>query len=242
MSKNNAFLREYNGAFYNTVDQNTIDKENKKSLLLTEQRNQKDKETLKRIFDAKQKQESNDVLKIPVVNMETDRRTSIILNSPATFEIIENPSADSSEPFIEIDFFDEVDGKEELYDSAGEEMDIDADFLKAIAYMETTHGYYDHLGVLPGVEISSFRPMNVRYESWEKLAQSLNYSKDDIEHNTEANIRLGALILKRIWVRVQNPTIRKVASIYNFTGAEKVRDYGARVNFIYVHKLWKNEK
>lgn len=242
MSNNRASSRGYNGAFYTTVDQDTIDKENKKSLLLAEQRNQKDKDTLERILGAKQKAESNNALIIPVVNMEADRRASIISNSPAIFEIIENPSADSSEPFIEIDFFDEVDGKEELYDSAGEEMGIEADFLKAIAYMETTHGYYDYLGVLPGVKISSFRPMNVRYDSWQELAQSLNYSKEDIENNTEANIRLGALILKRIWVRVQNPTIRKVASIYNFTGAEKVRDYGARVNYIYVHKLWKDDK
>ena len=51
---------------------------------------------------------------------------------------------------------------------------------------------------------------------------------------------LGALILSRIIDRVPNPTIEKVASIYNYTGKEKVSDYGLHVIRIYEDRLWEN--
>ncbi len=49
---------------------------------------------------------------------------------------------------------------------------------------------------------------------------------------------MGAVILSRIKDRIQHPTLEKVASIYNFTGAEQTRDYGAQVSRIYKEKLW----
>ncbi|MDF9401601.1 hypothetical protein [Vibrio sp. 1180_3] len=238
MSKNGPYPKGVNGSNYGFIDQQIIDKQQSKSFKLVQLRSQNYSDTLNRIEKMKQKHELTNSQEVPVINVELERRNSIISNTPAIFEITENPVADASEPIHEIDFFDEVDGNEELYERVGREMGIDANFLKAIAYMETTHGYYDYLGALPGVRVTSFRPMNVRYDKWTDLANSLGYSSDDIENNVEANVRLGALILKRIWVRVQNPTIRKVASIYNFTGAEKVRDYGARVNDIYEKKQW----
>ncbi|MGF1708884.1 hypothetical protein [Enterovibrio baiacu] len=173
---------------------------------------------------------------IPVVNNSGDRRESILNNTPAIFEIVENPKADASEPWYELDMFDEVDGNEAIYESAANEMGLDPDLLKAIGYMESTHGYYDR--VHP--KNTSFRPMNIKVSTWGKLAEELGYQATDIETDLTANVRTGALLVKRIWARIPSPTVSKVASIYNFLGKEKVSDYGARVDAIYKKKLWKN--
>jgi len=69
--------------------------------------------------------------------------------------------------------------------------------------------------------------MNIHVEYWE----GLGYSREQLQQ-PEINIRVGILILKRIIERIQNPTVEKIASIYNFLGNEKVTDYGARVKII----------
>nr|AKN40958.1 hypothetical protein [Enterovibrio norvegicus] len=173
---------------------------------------------------------------IPVVNNSGDRRESILNNTPAIFEIVENPKADSSAPIYRLDRFDEVDGNEIIYEEAAREMGLDPDFVKAIAYIESTQGYYDRIHP----KNTSFRPMNVQSKTWGKLAEELGYKPSDIETNITANVRTGALLLKRIWVRVPSPTVSKVASIYIFLGRETVNDYGARVELIYREKTWKN--
>ncbi|WP_163390770.1 hypothetical protein [Enterovibrio norvegicus] len=157
-------------------------------------------------------------------------------NTPALFEIVENPNADATAPWFEADFFDEVDGNEAIYENAANEMGLDPDLLKAIGYMETTHGYYDRLHP----KNTSFRPMNIRVDTWGKLAEELGYQPSDIETDITANVRTGALLVTRIWARTQSPSVSKVANIYNFLGHEEVSDYGARVDAIYKNKLWKN--
>ena len=52
------------------------------------------------------------------------------------------------------------------------------------------------------------------------------------------NINFGVILLSRIQARIKNPTIAKIASIYNFLGAEKVNNYGARVAKIYFEQPW----
>jgi hypothetical protein len=173
---------------------------------------------------------------IPTVNMEHDRIQSIINNTPAIFEIAENKNADGSEPLIELAAFNPInDGV--IYDSMGAKYGVDPDWLKAIAYMENTHGFYDGIPPLNLVN-SSYRPMNVQYRTWKPLADQLGLSEFQIQYRVESNVELATLIIKRIMVRVPNPTLEKVASIYNFTGAEVTRDYGARVQKIYEGRLW----
>ncbi len=75
--------------------------------------------------------------------------------------------------------------------------------------------------------------MNVYVSYWEKLG----YTREQLL-NPEINIDAGCLILSRIWKRVKNPTISKVASVYQILGATQVTDYGARVQKIYDLTLW----
>lgn len=173
---------------------------------------------------------------IPIVNMEYDRRQSIIENTPAFFEIKENKNADGSEPLIELSAFNPV-GDGALYDEMANKYGVNPDWLKAIAYMESTHGYYDGLPIVNKLN-TSYRPMNIKYEAWKPLAEQLGFSESEVKEQTKSNVEMGALIIKRITTRVPNATLEKVASIYNFTGAEITTDYGARVKAISEGRLW----
>ncbi|EOX4464715.1 hypothetical protein [Vibrio alginolyticus] len=56
------------------------------------------------------------------------------------------------------------------------------------------------------------------------------------------NIEFGITLLSRIQARIENPTIRIIATIYNFLGAEVVSDYGARVAKLYLEQPWSPAK
>lgn len=79
--------------------------------------------------------------------------------------------------------------------------------------------------------------MNLHYSYWK-----------DIGVTKEAlgcpyyNIEFGIALLSRIQARIENPTIRKIATIYNFLGAEVVSDYGARVAKLYLEQPWSPAK
>ncbi|MGL4755402.1 MAG: hypothetical protein ACRCXB_23830 [Aeromonadaceae bacterium] len=173
---------------------------------------------------------------IPVINMEQDRIYSIIHNTPAIFKIENNPKANPSKPLMELSVLNPIDSGK-IYDDMGKKYGLDPGWLKAIAYMENTHGFYDGLPPINLVN-TSYRPMNVQYKTWKPLADQLGFSEFQVQYRVEANVELAAMIIKRIAIRVPNPTLEKVASIYNFTGSEQTRDYGARVQQIYSERLW----
>lgn len=172
----------------------------------------------------------------PVVNMAADRQKVIIDDSPAIFEITDNPNADGKQPFWESSLLNPVDSGT-VYNEMGKKHGVDPDWLKAIAYMENTHGAYDAIPPL-NLVITSYRPMNVQYKTWKPIADELGFSEWQIQYRVACNVEMAALIIKRIEARVVNPTLEKVASIYNFAGAERTTDYGARVQAIYEAKLW----
>ena len=180
---------------------------------------------------------------ISVVNNSGDRRESILHNTPAIFVIVENPNANNSKPNVEISAFNPIsDGS--IYNDIGEKYGLDPDWLKAIAYMENTHGWYDGFPLAHEIKTlitgspPSYRPMNIQYDTWKPLADQLGFNEWQVQYRVACNVELAALLLKRITVRIQQPSLAKVASIYNFLGKEKVSDYGARVQEIYDKKLW----
>ena len=113
--------------------------------------------------------------------MSSDRWESIVNNTPAIFEINENANADGGEPLHEIDFFDEVDDNEQLYEDAGREFGVDPDLLKTFAYLETTHGRHDRLNPWN----KSYRPMNIKYDYWEPLGRELNLTREEVEQSLD---------------------------------------------------------
>ncbi len=178
-----------------------------------------------------------------IINDLKGRKESILNNTPAIFEIVDNPKADSSKPLAEVSAFNPIDNGS-IYNEIGAKYGLNPDWLKAIAYMENTHGWYDGFPLAHEIKTlatgspPSYRPMNIQYETWKPLAEKLGYSEWQVQYRVYCNVELAALLLKRITVRVQQPTLAKVSSIYNYLGRENVSDYGARVQEIYNKKLW----
>jgi soluble lytic murein transglycosylase-like protein len=105
-------------------------------------------------------------------------------------------------------------------DRAALRYDLDPDFVRAIVWMESTHGWYDRVDP----KNKTIRPMNVHAKLWEQLG----ISRTDLD-NPQLNIEAGVYILAQIWQRTEDPTCEKVATLYNQLGATAVNQYGKTI-------------
>lgn len=170
----------------------------------------------------------------PYLYGSQERKDSIINNTPANFPIEPTSNTSSSAGYYEITKLgsNAVNEYSDIIDQVALETGVDPDLISAIMYKEEAAGWYD--GLTKHIkEPKSFRPMNINYNYWEDFISDLGYTKDDIINDPEANIRVGAELLRRIEERIEDPTIEKVASMYNVLGKENTSDYGARVEYIY---------
>lgn len=87
----------------------------------------------------------------------------------------------------------------------------------AIAWMESTHGWYDRFDPWN----KTIRPMNIHAKLW-------HLNRIRLEE-PEYNIAKGVEILKAIWDRTEDPSFEKVATLYNQLGAQAVNKYGKTV-------------
>ena len=164
--------------------------------------------------------------------MANDRKKSIIEDSPAIFEIVDNPSAISVAPFYEIQRASEVGKWCGIIIGLSQKYDLDSRLVEAVMYMETTHGWYDMFYPMR----KTILPMNLHYKYWRELG----VTKENLDCPFY-NVEFGVILLARIQARVEQPTVAKIATIYNFLGAEKVSDYGARVASLYITRPWAEE-
>jgi len=162
------------------------------------------------------------------------RKSCIQNNSPcpANFGISDNPKAKGEEPLIEISGFSQVNSLSATIDKVAAEKHADARLVKAIMYMETTHGYYDAPLDLIGKN-KSIRPMNIYVDFWGNTFGS----REDM-NDSEKNIRAGVEMIQRIQANVPGASIEKVATLYNNINAITVSEYGARVKKIYDDQPW----
>lgn len=173
----------------------------------------------------------------PVLNDRDSRKDSIVNDTPAIFEIEENSSANGSAPWYEAGSQSEVAKWCGIIIQVSQKHKVDPRLVMAIMYMETTHGYYEK--IYPNFLESAYPmrksvlPMNINYRYW----KSLGVTKEKLACPFY-NIEFGVILIKRISDRIAEPTIKKVATIYNFVGAEKVNDYGARVYKLYLSQPW----
>jgi hypothetical protein len=101
----------------------------------------------------------------------------------------------------------------------------------------------------------SILPMNVKQSLWARLLNdgkpfSRRYIEagrekgqvidqtHDVLDNPRLNIRAGATLLKRIQDRLEDPSIRKTATLYNGLGQERVTNYRAQVEQAYKNREW----
>ncbi len=174
------------------------------------------------------------VTPIPVVSDSDGRAACIKANGGCLFEVKNNPDADGDMPFYEASHAPEIAKYDVMIEAAGKEFQVDPDLIRAIMYMETTHGYYDKLRPLIGGENKSILPMNVNVAYWGDFAGDRDGLADPM-----TNIRAGARMLRAIINNLpKNAPISHIASLYNSHRAERVSNYGARVARIFDEKLW----
>jgi hypothetical protein len=182
----------------------------------------------------------------PELRMEADRRRSMLEDSPASFPVSVNPTADGSMPLHAIHSLgaDSVRERDRVIREESARAGVDTDLVRAIMYVEVSQGNYFGFGSLLddarkfeilsylGIGSKTVLPMNVS-DAWAPLA-----GKDTDLLGVRQNIRTGATLLKRIVDRLPTPTVERVATLYNSLFMEKVSDYGARVANVYKAKPW----
>ena len=173
---------------------------------------------------------ANDIAAGPVLANIKDRREAIMANTPGRFVV--EPNADAKpypNPWYGANSLEEVTANRAAIERLAFRYKLDTDFVKAIVWMESTHGWYDRFDP----HNKTIRPMNVHDTLWSQLG----IDRKTLEDPTR-NIAAGVHILAAIWDRTDNPTVEKVATLYNQLGATQVNGYGKTVAYYMTHKPW----
>ena len=140
--------------------------------------------------------------------------------------------ATAAPPWYESDNYSEVQQFNALIDPVAERVGVDPNLIRAIIYMESTHGYYDNLIAWTG-QNKSILPMNVNEAYWTGV-----WSRANLQ-NPSYNIGAGAIILRGIIANLPHGApISWVATLYNNLNATHVNSYGLAVEEIYNFKSW----
>lgn len=156
-------------------------------------------------------------------------RDAIVRNAPVKIEVRPSNAAAYPNPWYadpEQEMVTRFDG---WVRDATRGSSVDPDLVRAIIWMESTHGWYDRFSRSP----STILPMNVHASFW----RDLGVSRSDLR-TPELNIKTGVRLLEVLWRSVDQPSIEKVATIYNDLGREAVSGYGKTVSHYYLAKPW----
>jgi hypothetical protein len=166
------------------------------------------------------------------LNIGISRKQSILHDFLMKFNVNSNSKASGEKPIYELHSMSDVAKYKHEIENAARKWNVDKDIIKAIMYMETTHGYYDSLPALIE-ENDSILPMNIFSDYW----SDIGYNRKKLKE-IKNNINAGAYLLSKLSKRVNPYSIEALASLYQDLGAIRVTDYGARVKQIYINKLW----
>lgn len=172
--------------------------------------------------------------RVPVLDSIKARRDSIMANTPGVFVVADDPTVTpSASPFFSLTAFEEVSLNLPAIEALAGRYHLDANFVAAVVWIETTHGYYDRVNPWN----KTIRPMNVHHKLWSQLG----LSKESLE-KLPINLAAGVHLLSAIWERTHEPTVEKVATLYNELGATRVNSYGKTVAKYMTQKPWLRKK
>lgn len=186
-----------------------------------------------------------DIFKAPEVNLEADRRQSILDNKPARFKIEDNPKATGERKILSKFTKPETADKivrenSQTIEKISQKHGIDPDFVKAVMWTETYRG--DYLGLNRKLDKTDFTksklPMNINGQLWSKI---IDKRADDL-FGKGSNIEAGVVLLKRIQDRLDDPSPDKVGSLWNALSAEHTNDVGVAIGKAYKEKPWLKKK
>ena len=124
----------------------------------------------------------------PTISDQIQRKNSIINNTPAIFNIKDDLSAQSTIPVFELSSQSEVTKWCGLIHLVTSKYKVSLDLVKAIMFMETTHGWYDKVNPLR----KTILPMNIHYQYW----KDLGVTRDNLDC-PYYNIEFGGLVARR---------------------------------------------
>lgn len=166
------------------------------------------------------------------IRIGISRRESILHDFLMRFNVSKNASVKGEAPFYELESMSDVAKHSAIITSEASKWGVDSNLVKAIMYMETTHGYYDALPALIDRN-KSILPMNVRSDYW----KDIGFTREELK-KIKHNITAALFLIKKLTERVNPYSIEGLASLYQDLGTTKVTEYGARVKKIYDGKLW----
>ncbi|MGH1404247.1 MAG: hypothetical protein ACRBDL_08375 [Alphaproteobacteria bacterium] len=192
---------------------------------------------------------SFDIHKAPTVNLEESRIQSLKNNTPAKFDIKENPNLNQltlNDRFKQIFIKDKdlgnkvVQRHEQTIEKMAHKHGVEPDLVKSVMWTENARGHYFGTNdFLDDINLSKTQaPMNIDGRIWSSLVDK----KGKKLNNDEKNIEAGVILLKRIGDRIDNPTPEKIGSIWNFTGRENVNEIGKEIGNAYKAKPWQKKK
>ena len=171
---------------------------------------------------------------IPFLYKESDRRKSILSNTPGKIYVAPNPNADIH--YHELRALDFVGTHtvlhyEKMVEHEAQVQGVDPDLVKAIMYVENAQGAYGYLSEAVNYS-DSILPMNIKRTVWKELVPGGDFS------DPYTNIHAGVTLIKRIQDRLDDPSPEKIATLYNALAKDSISDYGARVGNVMETKPW----
>jgi hypothetical protein len=148
--------------------------------------------------------------------------------------VANNPLADGGRPFYELPGpgLRAVSEYGRHITESARRHGVDPDVIRAIMWVETTHGYYDApLRVLDMDK--SILPMNINTSYWGDRWGSRESLRDPSK-----NIDAGAQMLRAISSAMPGASVAAQATVYNHVNADRISDYGKRVENVYNERPW----
>lgn len=172
----------------------------------------------------------------PSLYREAERRQSIISNTPGRIVVREDSSRTGRTPGnaihapgqAAVELFDRIIQREAARQG------VDPNLVRAIMYVENAQGWYGK--AFEGIGAKSILPMNIRYDLW----GGLGFSERD-SYDATMNVRAGTMLIRRILDRLDEPTVSKLATLYNSLAKDSVSDFGARVAEVYRARAWERK-
>lgn len=182
-------------------------------------------------------------------NSVAERKDAILNDRKLVyFPVSKNPQASDGMPLNEFHSLNQVKKYESFIVSSSEKYNVDPDLIRAIIYMETTHGYYDipvsnllrmlNLDTenIANTVHKSILPMNINTAFWANYFGTREQLLEP-RHNIDAGVRH----LAQLSHFLKSDDVEKIASLYNNLATRRTNDYGKRVAKFYREKPWLSE-
>jgi soluble lytic murein transglycosylase-like protein len=156
-------------------------------------------------------------------------------NEPAVFEISDSPDVLGDGPWYAVHKagYLAVLLYNDIIELEARRQGVDPDLVKAMVYTENANGaLYGPAAQAVHLERSTL-PMNIRPNLWSQLAGEKADLRDPLQ-----NIEAGVRLLGRIMDRLKDPSVAKVATLYNSLAKEQVTELGARTAEVYETRAW----